>query len=236
MMIGRGRGRGRGKLALQPLRRPGQEAAIICDDEPLVDLPTSEERFAEVEGKEALPTGPTSSTICCQQFVHQGSLGLHQPLMPVVVHGLTAMGGLSQETPTTVQADVPRPSDERDPLEGLLYDPVSATGSVLGRGLESGVLVPKAPVVGVTPTGTISKRREEKKKEPKGALPKQSPQGDVDEASCVLGGEEYRVPPRSSRANSSGRTEHQRSPQGGGSPRIPQRVGHSLEATCPNHP
>ena len=88
--------------------------------------------------------------------------------MPVVVHGLTAMGGLLRKTPTTVQADVPRPSNERDTLERLLYDRVSATGSVLGRGLESGVQVPKAPVVGVTPTGTIPKRREEKKKEPKG--------------------------------------------------------------------
>ena len=78
------------------------------------------------------------------------------------------VGCRRQETSTTIQADVPRSSDERDPLEGLLYDPVSATGSVLGRGLEGGVLVPKAPVVGVTPTGTIPKRKEEKKKELKG--------------------------------------------------------------------
>ena len=113
--------------------------------------------------KEALPTGPIPSIVCCQQYVHQGSQGLHQPLIPVVKHGFTALSGLSQETPTTPRADVSQQPQEHDPLEGLLYDPVSTKG--LGRRLESGVPVPKAPVVGVKATGTIPKQRKEKKKE-----------------------------------------------------------------------
>ena len=114
-------------------------------------------RVREVEGKEALPTSSTPSTNCCQQFVHQGSLGLHQPLTPVVVHGFTAMCGLSQETPTTSQADVSQLPQERDPLERLLYDPVSRTG------LEGGVLGPKVPMARVKTTGTIPKQPREKK-------------------------------------------------------------------------
>ena len=164
MMIGRGRGRGRGQPDLQPLRRPGQVAITSCDNELLVDLPPSEERFAEVEAKEAPPTGPTSGTTCCEQFVHQGSLGLHQPLLPVVLHGLNAMRGLSQETSTIRQADIPRLPDEHDPLEGLLYDPVCTAGSVLGRGLEGRVLVPEVPVTRGEDTGTIQKQPTKKKK------------------------------------------------------------------------
>ena len=87
-MIGRGRGRGRGKPIVQPLRRPGQVAVITYGNEPLVDLSPIEERFVEAKGKEALPTGPNPSAVCCEQCVHQGSLGLYQPLIPVVVHGL----------------------------------------------------------------------------------------------------------------------------------------------------
>ena len=167
MMVGRGRGRGCGKPALQLLRRPGQVAVTSCDNELLVDLPFSEEGFAEGKEKEALPTGPTSSPICCQQFVHWGSLGLHQPFIPVMVHGFTAISGVSQETPTIPKADVSQSPRERDPLEGLLYDPVCATGSVLGRGLEGGVLVLKVPVARGKDTGTIPKRpTEKKKKEP----------------------------------------------------------------------
>ena len=107
---------------------------------------------------------PTSGTTCGQQFVHRGSLGLHQPLLPVVVHGLNAMRGLLQETPTIPQADVPRLPDERDPLEGLLYDPVCTAGSVLGRGLDGRVLVPEVPVTRGEETGTIQKQPTEKKK------------------------------------------------------------------------
>ena len=165
-MIGRGRGRGRGKPALQPLRRPGQEAVITSGNEPLIDLSPIDERFEDAKGKEALPTGPTPSTVCRQQYVHQGLLGLHQPLIPVVKHGLTAISGLSQETPTTSRADVSQRPQEHDPLEGLLYDPVSGTG--LGGRLESEVPVPEAPVVEAKSTGAIPKRKEDKKKEPKG--------------------------------------------------------------------
>ena len=136
-------------------------AVITSGNEPLIDLPAIDDRFEEAKGKEALPTGPIPSIVCCQQYVHQGSLGLHQPLIPVVKHGFTAMSGLSQETPTTPRADVSQHPQEHDPLKGLLYDPVSDTG--LGRRLESGVPVPKAPVVGVKATGTIPKQRNEKK-------------------------------------------------------------------------
>ena len=119
---------------LQPLRRQGQAVGITSDNEPLVDRTPSDERFGEVEGKEALPTSPTPSGIYCQQIVHRGSLGLHQPLIPVVVHGLTAVRGLSQETPTTLKADVSQSPREQDPLEGLLYDPVDGNWSALGGG------------------------------------------------------------------------------------------------------
>ena len=154
-MVGQGRGRDHGKPALQPLRRPGQVAVTSCDDELLVDLPLSEEVFADGKGKEALPTGSTSSPICCQQFVHRSSLGLYQPLIPVMVHGFTAMSGVSQETPTTPEADVSQSPRARDLLEGLLYDSVCAAGSVLGRGLEGGVLVPKVPGARGKDTGAI---------------------------------------------------------------------------------
>ena len=138
-------------------------AVITSGNEPLLDLPPIDERFEDAKGKEALPTGPIPSIVCCQQCVHQGSLGLHQPLIPVVKHGLTAMSGLSQETPTPSRADVSQQPQEHDPLEGLLYDPLSDAG--LGRRLESGVPVPEAPVVEAKSTGTIPKQRKEKKKE-----------------------------------------------------------------------
>ena len=76
------------------------------------------------------------------------------------------MSGLSQDTPP--KADVSQQPQEHDPLEGLLCDPVSDTG--LGRRLESGVPVPKVPVVGVNATGTIPKQRKEKKKESVGVV------------------------------------------------------------------
>ena len=138
-------------------------AVITSGNEPLVDLPPIEERFEDAKGKEAPPTGPIPSVVFCQQHVHQGSLGLHQPLISVVKHGLTAMSGLSQETPTTPKADMSQQPLEHDPMEGLLYDPMSDAG--LGRRLESGVPVPEAPVGEVKSTGTIPKQRKEKKKE-----------------------------------------------------------------------
>ena len=75
------------------------------------------------------------------------------------------MCGLSQETPTTSQADVSQLPQERDPLEGLLYDPVSGAGSDLGRWLDGGSLGPKEPMARVKNTGTIPKQPREKKKE-----------------------------------------------------------------------
>ena len=80
-----------------------------------------------------------------------------------MVHSFTAMSGVSQETPTTPEADVSQSPRERDPLEGLLYDPVCAAGSVLGRGLEGEVLVPKVPGARGKDTGAIPKRPTEKK-------------------------------------------------------------------------
>ena len=213
-MVRRGRGRGRGKPALQPLLRPGQVAVTSCDDELLVDLPLSEEVFAEGKGKEALPTGPISSPICCQQFVHRGSLGLHQPLIPVMVHGFTAMSGVSQKTPTTPEADVSQSPRERDPLEGLLYDPICAAGRYSGGGWTVRSLYPKCPGREVRYRGhTETAYREEEEGTCRGCYRNNHYKATWKKDLGVLGGERHRVSPRLSRANGSGRTEPAISPR-----------------------
>ena len=116
-----------------------------------MNLSPNDERYGEGEGKEVLPSDPIPSSICGQHFRHHGFLGLHQPLMPVAAHSFTAM-------------KVTLPPRERDPLEGLLYDPMGGTGSELGRGLECGIRVSKTPPVKVGNTGAIPKRLKEKKK------------------------------------------------------------------------
>ena len=52
---------------------------------------------------------------------------------------------------------------------------MSGAGSELGRGLESGVLVPKAAMVGVKTTGVIPKQRKAKKREPVGVATETTP-------------------------------------------------------------